>query len=46
MIIENQPGSKKRSMLPHELASKFRSKSDFMKYFKEMLQLYTPPDYM
>ena len=27
-----------------ELVGKFRSKSDFIKFFKECMQLYTPPE--
>ena len=38
--------TKTKSVMAHELAGKFKSKSDFMKYFKECLQLYLPPDYM
>jgi hypothetical protein len=33
-------------MLPHELYGKFSSKADFIKYFRDNLQLYLPPDYM
>ena len=44
-MINNGP-SKKRAFLPHELAGKFSCKADFVKYFKENLQLYVPPDYM
>ena len=40
------PGSKKRAMMPNELFGKFSSKSDFIRYFKEILQLYVPPEYM
>ena len=40
------PGSKKRTILPNELFGKFSSKSDFIKYFREILQLYLPPEYM
>ena len=40
------PGSRKRAMLPHELYGKFSAKSDFVKYFRDNLQLYIPPDYM
>ena len=35
-----------KSVLAHEISNKFKSKADFMKYFKECLQLYLPPDYM
>jgi hypothetical protein len=38
--------SKKRRVLPHELFGRFSAKSDFIRYFKENLQLYLPPDYM
>ena len=38
--------SKKRRLVPHELYGKFSAKSDFIKYFKEQLQLYLPPEYM
>ena len=38
--------SKKRQLIPHELYGKFSAKSDFIKYFKEQLQLYLPPEYM
>ena len=31
------PGSKKRTILPNELFGKFSSKSDFIKYFREIL---------
>ena len=30
----------------HELMGRFSSKSDFVRYFKEQLQLYVPPDTM
>jgi hypothetical protein len=33
-------------MLPHELYGKFSSKADFIKFFRDNLQLYLPPDYM
>ena len=32
--------------MPSELIGKFRSKQDFIKYFKESLQLYVPPEKM
>ena len=38
--------TKNKSVMAQELATKFKSKSDFMKYFKECLQLYLPPEYM
>ena len=40
------PGSKKRAMMPNELFGKFSAKSDFIRYFREILQLYVPPEYM
>jgi hypothetical protein len=42
----NGNGSNTKSVMAHELAGKFKSKSDFIKYFKECLQLYLPPSYM
>ena len=39
-------GTKKRRVMTQELIGKFRSKSDFVKYFSESLQLYLPPDKM
>ena len=39
-------GTKKRRVMTQELIGKFRSKSDFMKYFSESLQLYVPPNKM
>ena len=44
--IEIAPGSKKRMMMPNELFGKFSAKSDFIKYFRDSLQLYLPPEYM
>ena len=41
-----RPNPKKRAILPAELYGKFSSKSDFIKYFSEQLQLYLPPHYM
>ena len=38
--------SKTKSVMTHELSGKFKAKSDFIKYFKECLQLYLPPAYM
>ena len=35
-----------KSVMAHELSSRFKSKADFIKYFKECLQLYVPPEYM
>ena len=40
------PGTKKRRVMTQQLMGKFRSKSDFMKYFSELLQLYVPPEKM
>ena len=37
--------SKKRKM-PQELFGRFSSKADFLRYFKEQMQLYVPPDHM
>ena len=36
-------GTQPKSVLAHELSNRFKSKADFMKYFKECLQLYLPP---
>ena len=36
-------GTKKRRVMTHELIGKYRSKADFLKFFKENLQLYVPP---
>ena len=46
VFVQQNPNSKKRTMLPNELFGKFSAKSDFIKYFKEALQLYCPPEYM
>jgi hypothetical protein len=46
VIMSVEPGSKKRTILPNELFGKFSAKSDFIKYFREILQLYIPPEYM
>ena len=35
-----------KHVLAQELSNKFKSKADFVKYFKEYMQLYLPPDYM
>ena len=45
-IVQVAPGSKKRAMMPNELFGKFSAKSDFIKYFRDGLQLYMPPEYM
>ena len=37
-------GTKKRRVMPSELVGKFRSKADFIKFFKEGCQLYVPPE--
>ena len=42
----NGAGAQKRPHAVNELIGRFKSKEDFLKYFKENLQLYTPPDYM
>ena len=46
MFVQVAPGSKKRTIVPHELFGKFSAKSDFIKHFKDNLQLYLPPEYM
>ena len=46
VFVPVEPGSKKRTMMPNELFGKFSSKADFIRYFKEILQLYVPPEYM
>jgi hypothetical protein len=46
VFVQTNPNSKKRTMMPNELFGKFSAKSDFIKYFREMLQLYLPPEYM
>ena len=46
LIAPVAPGSKKRTMMPTELFGKFSAKSDFIKYFRDSLQLYLPPEYM
>ena len=46
VIVQVEPGSKKRSMMPSELFGRFSAKSDFIKYFRDSLQLYLPPEYM
>jgi hypothetical protein len=38
--------SKERAHATNELMGRFSSKLDFLKYFKEQLQLYCPPDHM
>ena len=37
---------KERAHATNELMGRFSSKLDFLKYFKEQLQLYCPPDHM
>ena len=37
-------GTRKRRVMTSELAGKFRSKQDFMRFFKDHLQLYVPPE--
>ena len=46
IMMQAAPGSKKRTMMPNELFGKFSSKNDFIKYFRDNLQLYLPPEYM
>ena len=46
VIMPIEEGSKKRAMMPNELFGKFSSKADFIRYFREILQLYLPPEYM
>ena len=46
VFIQSNPGSKKRSIVPNELFGKFSAKSDFIRYFRDNLQLYLPPEYM
>ena len=46
VFIQMNPNSKKRSIMPNELFGKFSSKSDFIRYFRDNLQLYLPPEYM
>jgi hypothetical protein len=44
--VQIAPVSKKRTIMPNELFGKFSAKSDFIKYFRDSLQLYLPPEYM
>ena len=44
--VQAAPVSKKRTIMPNELFGKFSAKSDFIKYFRDSLQLYLPPEYM
>lgn len=37
------PNQSKSSFKPVELAHRFSSKADFIRYFKEHLQYYVPP---
>ena len=37
-------GTSKRRVMTSELAGKFRSKQDFLRFFKDHLQLYVPPE--
>ena len=39
-------GKKRMQVLPQQYMGRFSAKSDFVKYFKEALQLYVPPDHM
>ena len=43
-MSEPLKGTKKRRVMTSELVGKFRSKADFIKYFRENLQLYVPPE--
>lgn len=45
-VVVGIQGSKKRTILPNELFGKFSSKNDFIRYFRDNLQLYLPPEYM
>ena len=36
--------TKRRRHMPNELLGRFSSKADFIRFFKEQLQLYVPPD--
>ena len=42
----NTAATTPKRVMAHELSNKFKGKADFMKYFKECLQLYLPPNYM
>ena len=46
VFVQQNPNSKKRTMMPNELFGKFSAKSDFIKHFRDNLQLYLPPEYM
>ena len=46
VFVQMDEKSKKRSILPNELFGKFSAKSDFIRYFRDSLQLYLPPEYM
>jgi len=46
MVMVPIPGSKKRTMMPNELFGRFSAKNDFIRYFRDNLQLYLPPEYM
>ena len=37
VMVQIEPGSKKRAMMPNELFGKFSAKSDFIKYFWDSL---------
>ena len=39
-------GTKKRCVMTQDLLSRFRSKEDFISYFRNQLQLYVPPEKM
>ena len=46
-MMNQQPlmGTKKRRVMTQELFARFRSKEDFIQYFR-LLQLYVPPEKM
>ncbi len=46
VMMPRADNPKKRVMLPNELFGKFSAKSDFIKHFRDNLQLYLPPEYM
>ena len=43
LVSEEMPGTRKRRIVAQELLGRFRSKTDFIKYFTECMQLYVPP---
>ena len=46
--MQAQPlvGTKKRRVMTQDLLARFRSKDDFISYFRHQLQLYVPPEKM